>query len=717
MPDALVYLTQSQWPADVAMTTNPPIGYITMNDHSGPLVEDSERAEYQVLVPIYGFTQQDDKMFYKVNMVSRVLKHKLISVWTWPDRSYDSQLGYFNVIPSSSANGPSLPPSIPSQDLMQPPGFTSTFSEELSWPANMRSIPEHASLCQTVIANLTLDNPWTTVIQVVQNMHYRKSSSGLAGSRDALPLAPFERTGNVFIIYLLNNRLTFDGGQYNHKPNNFASDWRKVIGHCLQPGGYMGFCTNQDQLRTRTTRMLAALETQLVSDSADYDVIAEIIGLQMAKEIWHHIVLHPVASNPSISIADIYWDQILDQQGDVSLEVVAFIVCLFYEWCQKVLNVTLDRTAAANVILIYKRILHLKGPPLDKIQHIARDLGFIRDINVYGVDKDGRYKRQALGPLIRTPVCIRTLQVQHLQELMPAFFFNQTHEPHCLHREAYTISVLNDLLKPGCGDGGAFALQSTFASLPFSTETFKFNLELTAAELALIENALGQVNRNQEALPLLERVRYLRTLPGTSQGLPLIHDSMNDIDDLTSLNSHAADSSSEDDAFLAAVEKSFTYRHKFSASVEDFFCESLASDDDEEAIDETSLDTEATNEDYDSYLDNSNDNIEPNRMWQAQATSIQSASFITSDALIATLATPHAESTASHLNVQVWVDNTMSYLKQQEGIQLGVCSIEAMIARCRNSKNMQYLKPTTYFELIFVIEMQGEIYKQTPYLN
>ncbi|KAG0705275.1 hypothetical protein DFH29DRAFT_873092 [Suillus ampliporus] len=273
--------------------------------------------------------------------------------------------------------------------------------------------------------------------------------------------------------------------------------------------------------------------------------------------------------------------------------------------------------------------------------------------------------------------------------------------------------------------------QSTFASLPFSTETFKFNLELTAAELALIENALGQVNRNQEALPLLERVRYLRTLPGTSQGLPLIHDSMNDIDDLTSLNSHAADSSSEDDAFLAAVEKSFTYCHKFSASVEDFFRESLASDDDEEAIDETSLDTEATNEDYDSYLDNSNDDIEPNgrshqhrvasrklhqlnqhpyappggpippedvinarppcprngrrlraaQMWQAQATSIQSASFITSDALIATLATPHAESTASHLDVRVWVDNAVSYLKQQEGIQLGVCSIEAMIAR------------------------------------
>jgi hypothetical protein len=48
----------------------------------------------------------------------------------------------------------------------------------------------------------------------------------------------------------------------------------------------------------------------------------------MAKEIWHHIVLHPVASSPSISIADVYWDQILDQQGNVSLEIITFIVCL-----------------------------------------------------------------------------------------------------------------------------------------------------------------------------------------------------------------------------------------------------------------------------------------------------------------------------------------------------------------------------------------------------
>jgi hypothetical protein len=33
--DALNYLTLLQWPTDVAMTTDLPIGYIAMNDHSG----------------------------------------------------------------------------------------------------------------------------------------------------------------------------------------------------------------------------------------------------------------------------------------------------------------------------------------------------------------------------------------------------------------------------------------------------------------------------------------------------------------------------------------------------------------------------------------------------------------------------------------------------------------------------------------------------------
>ncbi|KAG2086755.1 uncharacterized protein F5147DRAFT_781529 [Suillus discolor] len=132
------------WPADVAMTTDPPIGYIAMNDHSGPLVEDSGRAEYQVLVPIYGFTQQDDRTLYNVNYMARSTKlARWLMGFYWQPAfttamsfdgatyghltdytvgSYDSQLGYLNVISSPGAHGPSTSPSIPSEDLMQPSG-------------------------------------------------------------------------------------------------------------------------------------------------------------------------------------------------------------------------------------------------------------------------------------------------------------------------------------------------------------------------------------------------------------------------------------------------------------------------------------------------------------------------------------------------------------------------------------------------------------------
>jgi hypothetical protein len=49
-----------------------------------------------------------------------------------------------------------------------------------------------------------------------------------------------------------------------------------------------------------------------------------------------------------------------------------------------------------------------------------------QEINMHGVDKDGRFKKQILAPIIRTPVCIRTFQEHHLQELVPASFFHAT---------------------------------------------------------------------------------------------------------------------------------------------------------------------------------------------------------------------------------------------------------------------------------------------------
>jgi hypothetical protein len=233
--------------------------------------------------------------------------------------------------------------------------------------------------------------------------------------------------------------------------------------------------------------------------------------------------------------------------------------------------------------------------------------------------------------------------------------------------------------------------------------------------------------------------------------------------------------SSEDGVFLP-VEKSFAKCLKFSASVEDFFRQSLASDDGESVDDyffqglsanETSSDTDASEEeDIHALLDNGSDEelrscrqrrvasrklrqlnqhpsappgganlpgepidmrpFRPNptcprngrrlhaaQIWQAQATSIQSASFITSDALIGTLATPHVESTASHLDVRAWVNNALSYLKQQDGVVLGVGSVETMIARCQlvsvHATGSSFIAMITYMQLA----MQCQRYLRT----
>lgn len=142
-------------------------------------------------------------------------------------------------------------------------------------------------------------------------------------------------------------------------------------------------------------------------------------------------------------------------------------------------------------------------------------------------------------------------------------------------------------------------------------------------------------HQNHETLSLLERVWYLQVLE-IPYGLPLMdlrwehHDpplqkitfiiSRKDVANITSLYAYAVNLSSEDGTFLS-VEKPLTYRYKFSAFVEDFFYESIASE--EKAVDdfyyqglcanETSLDAEDTfNEDIDFYLDNSHEDVELN---------------------------------------------------------------------------------------------------------
>ncbi|KAG2349313.1 hypothetical protein BDR05DRAFT_943323 [Suillus weaverae] len=140
-------------------------------------------------------------------------------------------------------------------------------------------------------------------------------------------------------------------------------------------------------------RMMAIIDSKSDVHPIDCDVIVEIVKLQMTKELWYYMLLCPVGSQPPYCVADIYWDQIIDSEGNPSMTIIALIVCLFYEWCQKSLQMNLDKTGNTMVIKIYSRILCIMDIPLDKINDAARDLAFIKDFNVYGVNKDGKCRR------------------------------------------------------------------------------------------------------------------------------------------------------------------------------------------------------------------------------------------------------------------------------------------------------------------------------------
>ncbi|KAG1868759.1 hypothetical protein C8R48DRAFT_771536 [Suillus tomentosus] len=101
--------------------------------------------------------------------------------------------------------------------------------------------------------------------------------------------------------------------------------------------------------------------------------------------------------------------------------------------------------------------------------------------------------------------------------------------------------------------------------------------------------------------------------------------------------------------------------------------------------------------------------------WQAQATSITSNSFITSDALIAVLASARVDSTSSSLNVQSWVANSTSYLKDPGGVELAGGSLEQTIARCHlisiQTAGSSLVAMITYMQL--AIQCQSIIHAST----
>ncbi|KAG1882189.1 hypothetical protein F4604DRAFT_1678599 [Suillus subluteus] len=161
----------------------------------------------------------------------------------------------------------------------------------------------------------------------------------------------------------------------------------------------------------------------------NYHIVIEILGLQMTKELWHYMILCPITSSPNVCVADLYWDQVLDQDGNPNMKIISLI---FYEYCQKALNHNLNRTGDAAVIKIYRRIGCLHGPPLMDIQEVGCDLGYIRDFNVYGIDKDGNRRRANIGALIRSydhPPSQGAVGAQFLQPPIDDSFFQAL----CLH--------------------------------------------------------------------------------------------------------------------------------------------------------------------------------------------------------------------------------------------------------------------------------------------
>ncbi|KAG1849821.1 hypothetical protein C8R48DRAFT_778415 [Suillus tomentosus] len=465
-----------------------PLGYIAMNGHGGPRVVLSERKEYDVLVPIYGLTAQDGRALYNTEMVSRGYNGKLISVWVWPDldRNFDVKLApwpfghyltatsnkvdgfdntsgftdnfnedtysesftnfsagsyypqgfgsYYSFVPHASSSslalalGPSsstAPPLVPapspaqsmgpsiapealeepnlsSQGLVSPDATrltANTFSEDLRWT---KTIPDQNARCQLILAELGIDHPWAIIVQSM-----RVTIMGI----DFNP-------GTRFRWHHLRET-------YDHKPNSMISDLRKVLGHCMKPGEDMGFCKDLESSYERVVRMSSVIDNDL--QAIDWQVIVEIIKLQMSKELWYYMLLHPISTQPSCCVADVYWDQIVDQDGNPSMTIIALIVCLFYEWCQKSLQMNLDKTGNARVIKIYSRVIRIIGVPLDMICEAARDLAHIKEFNVYGMDKDGKRKRANVGPIVQSHDTLPTFQgpaaLQHLQHEIPMSFF------------------------------------------------------------------------------------------------------------------------------------------------------------------------------------------------------------------------------------------------------------------------------------------------------
>ncbi|KAG2738202.1 hypothetical protein P692DRAFT_20759388, partial [Suillus brevipes Sb2] len=267
-------------------------------------------------------------------------------------------------------------------------------SDDLRWTEHSPSGDN--SRCQHILGALPVNHPWLLIVRSLKMTLFGSLITGRYGNvMRVVKLWPYRHQfiTQCFLEALLrigfsyqdcqNIDLDFTNG-FDHTPNSSLSDLRKVIGHCLKPCKDFGFCLTSGERQTRLLRMTAVLDQAAAQLNQgqnqtlvafDHRIVTEILGLQMTKELWHYMILRPIASNPNVCVADLYWDRVLDQGGNPNMGIISLI---FYEYCQKALDRNLNRTGDAAVIKLYHRIARLHGPPLMEIQEVGRDLGYIR---------------------------------------------------------------------------------------------------------------------------------------------------------------------------------------------------------------------------------------------------------------------------------------------------------------------------------------------------
>ncbi|KAG1888149.1 hypothetical protein F4604DRAFT_1916068 [Suillus subluteus] len=402
-----------------------PLGYIAMNDHRGPLVKASGRAEYEVLVPIFGLTPQDkDVLSQNVEVVSRVYYHNLITVWMWPelDRKFIAKLAPWPYGHYSQVIFDSLDDII--DDMATEDFEDGSFSQIYTDAHTTASFQQHYHKCFTFLDVHQLN-------MIEHNVYGFVPSSSELGSAlmpAILPVSPCALVpsqaptsdGFVAVDELMLPQIVKLSEDLRWTTHSAPDD--------------LGFCLDANEWHAKIARMMAVLDEAAVQlDQGqdqhlapfDYRIVIEILGLQMAKELWHYMILRPVASNPNVCVADLYWE-VLDREGNPNMNIISLIVCL------KVLNRQLNRTGDASVIKIYRRIAHLHGPPLMEIQEVTRDLGYIREFNVYGIDKDGNRRRANICPIIKSydcPPSQTSLGTQYLQPPIDDSFFHIKSKP------------------------------------------------------------------------------------------------------------------------------------------------------------------------------------------------------------------------------------------------------------------------------------------------